>query len=140
MSEKKARSVEAGRKKATEQPVDFFVETLPRAREVGQSYATSVFTTLIALLASIRVVLKHCPQLVLCNGPGTCIPICFVAGFVQLFMRKRTALVFVESICRTRTLSLSGQILYYSHVARVIVQWPELLKLYPRAEYLGLLS
>ncbi|VDK86928.1 unnamed protein product [Dibothriocephalus latus] len=118
----------------------FFVETLPRAREVGQSYVTSVFTTLIALLASIRVVLKHCPRLVLCNGPGTCIPICFVAGFVQLFMRKRTALVFVESICRTQTLSLSGKILYYCHLARVIVQWPELLKVYPRAEYLGLLS
>uniref|UniRef100_A0A0X3PQ45 UDP-N-acetylglucosamine transferase subunit ALG14 n=1 Tax=Schistocephalus solidus TaxID=70667 RepID=A0A0X3PQ45_SCHSO len=63
ISEKKARCVEAERTKSARQPADFFVETLPRAREVGQSYVTSVFTTLIALLASIRVVLKHCPQL-----------------------------------------------------------------------------
>uniref|UniRef100_A0A5K3FM61 UDP-N-acetylglucosamine transferase subunit ALG14 n=1 Tax=Mesocestoides corti TaxID=53468 RepID=A0A5K3FM61_MESCO len=115
-------------------------ENLPRAREVGQSYLTSVFTTCIAIVASVLIVLRHRPRLVLCNGPGTCVPICLVAKMAQPFIRGSTTIVFVESVCRTRSLSVSGRLLYHFRVARVIVQWPYLLQAYPRATYLGLLS
>lgn len=40
------------------------MERVPRAREVGQGYVTSVFTTLVATVASIWLVLTHCPRLV----------------------------------------------------------------------------
>jgi hypothetical protein len=40
------------------------VEVIPRSREVGQSYLTSVFTTLYSLLAAFWMVSRHRPQLV----------------------------------------------------------------------------
>ncbi|KAL5113100.1 hypothetical protein TcWFU_010366 [Taenia crassiceps] len=52
---------------------------LPRARGVGQSYITSIFTTCYAIVVAALLVLKHCPRLVLCNGPGTCVPVCLAA-------------------------------------------------------------
>ncbi|VDM30672.1 unnamed protein product [Hydatigera taeniaeformis] len=119
---------------------DFLIEKLPRSREVGQPYFTSIFTTCYAIVIATFLVLKHRPRLVLCNGPGTCFPICLVTWVVHSFMRGSKAVVFVESVCRTRSLSLSGRLLYHFHLARVVVQWPYLLKKHPRATYLGLLS
>ncbi|KAL5967211.1 hypothetical protein TSMEX_005057 [Taenia solium] len=119
---------------------DFLIEKLPRARAVGQSYFTSVFTTCYAIIVATLLVLKHRPRLVLCNGPGTCVPVCLAARVVHSLMRGSKAVVFVESICRTRRLSLSGRLLYHLHLVCVVVQWPYLVKKYPRATYLGLLS
>jgi uncharacterized membrane protein len=44
--------------------LDICFETIPRGREVRQSYITSAFTTLYSLLVAARVVLRHKPQLV----------------------------------------------------------------------------
>lgn len=47
-------------------------------------------------------------------------------------------IVFFESICRVKTLSLSGKILYYMNIADLImVQWQELKMIYPKVEYHG---
>ena len=51
-------------------------------------------------------------------------------------MVKDVKLVYVESICRVKTLSLTAKILYYV-VDRLIVQWPDLYEKYERAVYLG---
>jgi beta-1,4-N-acetylglucosaminyltransferase len=40
------------------------IHTIPRAREVGQSYITSIYTTLHALLYSMYIVAKLKPDLV----------------------------------------------------------------------------
>ena len=51
-------------------------------------------------------------------------------------MVKDIKIVYVESICRVKTLSLSAKMLYY-FVDRLIVQWPDLYEKYQRAVYLG---
>mmetsp|Transcript_57936 Transcript_57936/g.131282 ORF Transcript_57936/g.131282 Transcript_57936/m.131282 type:complete len:191 (-) Transcript_57936:517-1089(-) len=94
---------------------------IPRSREVGQSFFTSVFSTAHASLWSFFVVYRIQPHLVLANGPGTCLPIC-IAAF--LF---RTRIIFCESFCRVKSLSLTGR-LVYPFVDRFIVQWPELVQ------------
>ena len=38
--------------------------TIPRSREVGQSYLSSVFTTLVSIVHSIHLVYRHQPQIV----------------------------------------------------------------------------
>lgn len=73
---------------------------------------------------------------ILCNGPGTCVPVCLSAFLLGLLRIKRTIIVYVESICRVETLSLSGKILYYFS-DYFIVQWPDLKKKYPKSVYLG---
>lgn len=59
------------------------VLTIPRSREVGQSYITSVWTTLVALAAAFRVVWAARPDLLLVNGPGTCLPLVAAAVFCR---------------------------------------------------------
>ena len=114
------------------------VKTIPRARKVLQSYFTSIFTTLVAIFSSFAVVVRFRPDLVLCNGPGTCIPICFWAYLLKFFCLKETRVVYVESLCRVQRLSLSGQLLYYLYLAdHIFVQWPKLKDLYPRTRYIG---
>ena len=51
------------------------VITLPRAREVGQSYLSSIFTTLRAMWAAVALAFSQRPDLLLVNGPGTCLPV-----------------------------------------------------------------
>ena len=50
--------------------------TMRRAREVGQSWLTTVWTTAMACLSAFDVVASVRPELILVNGPGTCLPLC----------------------------------------------------------------
>lgn len=114
------------------------IHTIRRSREVGQSFVTSAWTTAVATLDSIFVVLQSRPKLVLCNGPGTCVPVVIGALLLRFLGLGDPCIVFVESFCRVKTLSLSGKILY-GLADRFIVQWPELADQFPRAEYVGTL-
>lgn len=49
---------------------------------------------------------------------------------------RRPKIVFVESICRVETLSLSGKILRFLPV-EILVQWPQLTEIYPKTQYIG---
>lgn len=112
------------------------VRTIPRARRVGQSWLTTPLTTLYSILRAMTVVCACKPELVLCNGPGTCIPICFWAFLLKLCFITNTRVVYVESVCRVQHLSLSGLMLYYV-ADGLLVQWPQLKQKYPRTTYLG---
>lgn len=115
---------------------NFTISQIPRSREVNQSYLTSAFTTLHAVLYTLPLVFRSNPDIVLCNGPGTCIPICIWVFLSKVLLCRNTKLVFIESICRVKTLSLSGR-LVYRFCDYFIVQWPELEKKYPWAMYIG---
>nr|WP_225349401.1 hypothetical protein [Limosilactobacillus reuteri] len=53
--------------------------------------------------------------------------------FAKLMKKK---VIYIESFARITTPSLTGKILY--HFADLfIVQWKELLKVYPKAKYFG---
>lgn len=103
-----------------------------RSRKVGQNYFTSILTTTICLIQSFFICLKYKPKLILCNGPGTCIPFCLVG---KLICSKT---VFVESFCRTKSLSLSGKIATRL-CDHVLVQWPELEDENKNTKYIGFL-
>ncbi|XP_038649825.1 UDP-N-acetylglucosamine transferase subunit ALG14 homolog isoform X2 [Scyliorhinus canicula] len=75
------------------------------------------------------------PQ-VLCNGPGTCVPLCISALMLRILGMKKVLIIYIESICRVETLSLSGKILY-NLSDYFFVQWSALQKKYPKAIYLG---
>ena len=109
---------------------------LPRSREVGQSYASSALTTLHALVHSVAHVFAARPALVLCNGPGTCVPVAVAALLLRLLGVKYVAVVYVESVCRVETLSLSGKIMLRL-ADHFLVQWPQLVSAYPKARFIG---
>lgn len=108
------------------------VVKVPRSREVGQSYVTSVLTTFVAFFYSFAAVWRFMPDVVVCNGPGTCVPICVAARIIRLLCWKDIRVVYVESVARVKSLSLSGKILRFIADC-FIVQWPELKERYPKS-------
>ncbi|XP_019151749.1 PREDICTED: UDP-N-acetylglucosamine transferase subunit ALG14 homolog isoform X5 [Ipomoea nil] len=69
-----------------------------RSREVGQSYITSIATTLIAIAHGLWLMIKIRPEVILCNGPGTCIPICVIAFFLKLSCVCRMVCMSLEAL------------------------------------------
>ncbi|KAK1618955.1 hypothetical protein QYE76_024472 [Lolium multiflorum] len=83
-----------------------------RSREVGQSYVTSIATTLLAVLHAMWIVTRIRPQVIFCNGPGTCIPLCASAFLLKVLGLGWSSIFYIESIARVKKLSLSGLLLY----------------------------
>ncbi|KAJ9153213.1 hypothetical protein P3X46_026678 [Hevea brasiliensis] len=109
-----------------------------RSREVGQSYITSIGTTLIAIAHALWLMIKIRPQVILCNGPGTCVPLCVIAFLFKVVGIRWSSVFYVESIARVKRLSLSGLLLYKLKIAdQFYVQWAQLQRKYPRAHYVG---
>jgi beta-1,4-N-acetylglucosaminyltransferase len=115
---------------------NYHIVKIPRSREVGQSYWTSIFTTIFAVLISAKVVLRERPDLILANGPGTCVPILLVAYLFRLIGVKQIKLVLAESYACVNHLSLTSRIMY-PFVDLFTVQWPQLLSIKPDAKYTG---
>jgi beta-1,4-N-acetylglucosaminyltransferase len=112
---------------------------VPRAREVGQSYFTSAFTTTLAFWSSWKVYAKTKPDAVLTNGPGTCVPVLLACFLGKMFwFNGGCKVMYVESVARTKRMSLSGRLCYSLRLADVVfVMWPELREKYPRTRYCG---
>ncbi|KAJ8397562.1 hypothetical protein AAFF_G00438380 [Aldrovandia affinis] len=135
MSEDKIRTLETLKNETYADP-KFTIHRIPRSREVRQSWSSSVLTTLNALLFSIPLVFRLKPDVVLCNGPGTCVPLCVAGLFLGALGVKKVLIIYVESICRVENLSLSGKILYRLS-DYFFVQWSTLKDKYPRSIYIG---
>ncbi|XP_015996403.2 UDP-N-acetylglucosamine transferase subunit ALG14 homolog isoform X1 [Rousettus aegyptiacus] len=114
----------------------YYIHRIPRSREVQQPWLSTVLSTLYSMWLSFPLTYQVKPDLVLCNGPGTCVPICVSALLLGILGIKKVIIVYVESICRVEHLSLSGKILF--HLSDYfIVQWPTLKEKYPKSVYLG---
>ena len=109
-----------------------------RSREVKQSWGSTILTTMLSMCQSMLLIARVRPELVVCNGPGTCVPLCACVFFLRFIGVQKSKIVFAESYCRVKSLSLTGKLLY-PFVDRFIVHWPDLTKQYPRAEYHGLI-
>jgi beta-1,4-N-acetylglucosaminyltransferase len=119
-------------------PPEGTVFRIPRSREVGQGWLSTVLSTARATAWALALTARLRPHLVVANGPGTCLPICVAAFALRVLGVADTRVVFCESWCRVKTLSLTGKLLY-PIADRFVVQWPELTAKYKRAEYLGVL-
>ncbi|CAI0541297.1 unnamed protein product [Linum tenue] len=142
MSLQKARVLEDslvdGQNQDEKVPAEFM--QIYRSREVGQSYITSIGTTLIAIVHALWLMIRTRPEVVLCNGPGTCVPLCVIAFLFKVVGIRWSCIFYVESIARVKKLSLSGLLLYKLRIAdQFFVQWPQLQRKYPRSHYVGCL-
>lgn len=76
------------------------------------------------------------PDLLVVNGPGTCVPLCWSAFALRLLGLRSPRVVFIESFARVSRLSLSGYLLY-PIVDRFVVQWPQQAEKFAYSEYIG---
>jgi beta-1,4-N-acetylglucosaminyltransferase len=154
-----------GANAASEEAIDeiygtYAIWTVPRARSIHQPLLTTPISCLRTLIATLNLLsgrhtpttthllpphVPHAPDLILANGPATSA----IVIFAQLILRfldfggssghERTRIVFVESLARVRTLSLSAKCVGWC-VDRVVVQWEELRgKCAGKAEVVGLI-
>ncbi|CAL1684043.1 unnamed protein product [Lasius platythorax] len=129
LSAEKVRNLEDGNE-------DYKIVEIYRSREVRQSYFTSIWTTGFATLNCLPILWRENPELILCNGPGTCVPLCIVAFLFKALCITQNVIVFIESFCRVKSFSLTGKILYYL-ADHVVVQWAYLSKpVYSRSVFL----
>uniref|UniRef100_A0A0K0FYQ2 UDP-N-acetylglucosamine transferase subunit ALG14 n=1 Tax=Strongyloides venezuelensis TaxID=75913 RepID=A0A0K0FYQ2_STRVS len=116
---------------------EYKIKKIPRSREVGQSYFTSIFTTIKGFFASMKIINELKPNVLFTNGPGTAIPVVLSVFIFDLLFGRDCRILYVESFARVNTLSLTGKILYYTRLVDVIiVQWEDLVKEFPRVEYI----
>ncbi|EJS44801.1 YBR070C [Saccharomyces arboricola H-6] len=118
-----------------------------KAREVKATFLQSVKTIIGTLIqsfvnvAKIRFAMCGVPHLFLLNGPGTCCIISLWLKLIELVVIFLDAshIVYVESLARINTPSLTGKILYWV-VDEFVVQWQELRDdCLPRAKWFGIL-
>jgi beta-1,4-N-acetylglucosaminyltransferase len=90
----------------------------------------SILKLLRNLGVAWRVLRRERPDAILSTGAGLAVPFFLVGKLL------RCRLVYVESVTRTETISLSGR-LVYPLADRFFVQWPEVAERLRRAEYHG---
>ena len=131
-SENKAKeSIQIDKYKNTK----FYFLKIYRARNVGQSFISSIPTTLYALFQSFFILIKYRPNLVVTNGPGVAFPIVFIGYVLRILMiLSEFKIMFIESYCRTKSISLCGKIVE-PFCDRFIVLWKNLET--KKREYLG---
>jgi beta-1,4-N-acetylglucosaminyltransferase len=82
------------------------------------------------LFLAWRLLREMRPDMILTTGSGVAVPFLWIGRLLGI----RT--IFIESITRITELSLTGR-LVYPFVDRFVVQWEELARKYPKAEYHG---
>ena len=113
-------------------PIDKYKNTkfiflkIYRSRNVGQSFISSIPTTLYALFQSFFILIKYRPNMVVTNGPGVAFPILFIGYILRILMILcEFKIMFIESYCRTKSISLCGKIVE-PLCDRFIVLWKNL--------------
>jgi UDP-N-acetylglucosamine:LPS N-acetylglucosamine transferase len=82
------------------------------------------------LAVAWRLIRSHRPDAILSTGAGIAVPFFLVGKLL------RVRLVYVESVTRTESISLSGRLLY-PLASRFFTQWPESAQRLRRADYEG---
>lgn len=113
---------------------------LPRARKVGEGFISSIQSTIKTIITIFLrfTQLPTYPDILIVNGPGTCVPICYYFFVMKFLGLAHTKILYIESLARVNDLSLSGKLCYLIS-DRFIVQWEKLQTKYPNAEWFGIL-
>ena len=82
------------------------------------------------IVVSLVYLLKERPDVIISTGAGAAYPTC---RWGKLLGKK---IIFLESLARTRNKSKTGEMVY-PFADHFIVQWEEMLEVYPKASYHG---
>lgn len=79
---------------------------------------------------SLWIYLKFRPQVVITTGTHTAGPMCCIAKLLG------SKVIYIETFANRMTKTQAGRLLYYI-ADTFIVQWEEMLEIYPKAKYWG---
>lgn len=98
--------------------------------QLNRREKTCIFKLAANALLSIKIYCMERPDVVVCTGVLATVPLCLLCKA----MGKK--LVFIETFAKVETPTATGTLLY-RFADRFYIQWPELRKYYPKAEYCG---
>lgn len=88
------------------------------------------FVFLYNIIKSLIIFLKQKPDIIVTTGTHTAVPMCYIG---KIFRKK---IIFIETFANRNTKTVAGKLVY--PIADVfVVQWEEMLNLYPKAQYWG---
>ena len=91
---------------------------------------TYFFIFFYNIIKSLIIFIKQKPDVIITTGTHTAVPMCYIA---KIFRKK---VIFIETFANRNTKTVAGRLVY--PIADVfVVQWKEMLELYPKAEYWG---
>lgn len=109
------------------------IYTTEAIRGKSEPILKTLLRILVNSFQSLIILIKSNPECIITTGPGLGIPICIMG---KIAGKK---IIVIESWSRTKTKSYVGKLLYpLSNL--FFVQWPEMLKQYPKAKYVGRLA
>ena len=91
---------------------------------------TYFFIYLFNIIKSFIIFINQKPDVIVTTGTHTAVPMCYIA---KIFRKK---VIYIETFANRNTKTVAGRFVY--PIADVfVVQWEEMLKVYPKAEYWG---
>ncbi|WP_051226392.1 PssD/Cps14F family polysaccharide biosynthesis glycosyltransferase [Butyrivibrio sp. MC2013] len=99
-------------------------------KQTNRHEKTFVLNTITNAVRSIRILIKEKPNYLISTGVLATLPICFISKLVGI------KVIYIESFAKVNSGTLSGRVMY-KFADMFIVQWKEMLKVYPNAKYYG---
>ncbi|KAK0651621.1 glycosyltransferase family 1 protein [Cercophora newfieldiana] len=128
---------------------------IKRARAVHQPLWTAPFTCLMSAAHAVNALTREpnlrpfgtygyqfkYPHVIITNGPATGLIVGMVAHLLKIFYLvppHRLKIVYIESWAKTKTLSLTGRLFYWTGIANMFcVQHQTLARSIPDAQFVG---
>ena len=86
------------------------------------------FKLLLNCVISLFLYFKYHPDFIVTTGAHTAGPICCIG---RIFGSK---IIYIETFANINSKTITGRLFYKFHIANLfMVQWPSMLKLYPKA-------
>lgn len=91
---------------------------------------TYIFKFTLNFIKSVIIYIQYKPEVIITTGTHTAVPMCYIGKILG------SKIIYIETFANKTTKTLTGKIVY--PIADVfVVQWEEMLKLYPKAVYWG---
>lgn len=90
------------------------------------------FILLYSCLKSLFYFIKYNPNVIVTTGANTAAAMCCLG---KIFGKK---VIYIESFAKSKSPTVTGKYIYKLHAyTTFVVQWENMLKFYPKAEYWG---
>lgn len=99
-------------------------------RQQERKNTVFLYVFFVNILLSIKILFHENPDVIISTGAGSTVPICIMG---KLLGKK---IIFIESFAKVSSPTMTGRILYLFS-DKFYIQWQELQRFYPKAEYRG---
>lgn len=113
-----------GQAEATKQSKLYTIQQINRYEKKFYFHFIKLF------FVALKILCYEKPDLIITTGALIAYPFCLIAKL----MKKKV--IYIESFARVKDRSLTGK-LVYPFADLFLVQWEDLLELYPKAKYVG---